>query len=239
MILTCYLIDDEIHAINILKLFIEEVADLQLLGTSSSAVTALQEVNDLKPDIVFLDIDMPHLNGIEFLKLITVETKVVYTTALPDFALKAFEIEAFDYLLKPISFSRFQSSVNKLRSYYAKVNRANAINDYLYIKSETKGKMIRVPLDEILYVESNNNHITINLSKIKYTVYLPLKELESKLDPNKFVRIHKSFIVSCQKIDNIDGNLVVLTDKTVLQLGGTYKESFFRSIAPFIVKSFR
>ena len=240
--LKCYIIDDELHAINILKHFVEEIPGLVLAGFNNNPIIALQEVNALNPDIVFLDIDMPGLNGIDFLNLITSETKVVFTTASPDFALKAFEMDAFDYLLKPISLARFQNSINKYNSLYAKkesLNTEKPAVDYLYIKSDNKGKMYRLATEDILYIESNNNYITINIINGQHKVYLTLKEFESNLPGNAFIRIHKSFIVNQTKIDHIHGNQVVLKDKTVLQLGNTYKELFLRLIAPFIIKSDR
>lgn len=236
----CIIIDDEIHAIELLSDYISNVPELTLLGAYQDSTEGLMNVNNLAPDFLFLDVDMPRLNGIELSKLITTDTKVIFTTASPDFAIEAFEINAFDYLLKPISNSRFYRCINKLAKINEKSTKpATSSDEYFYIKSENKGKMIKINYQDILYVESNNNYVTIALLNQKYNAYLTLTEIATQLPANLFHRVHKSFIINHSKINFIDGNQIILIDKTVLQIGNTYKEAFLNLIQNHTMKSSR
>ena len=241
MRLSCYIVDDELHAIEVLVDHIGSINDFQLLGYSTNPVAGLHEVNTKKPDVLFLDIDMPNLDGIEFRKLIKQDIRVIFTTASPDFALDAFEVSAFDYLLKPISYSRFQRAVNKLNQFVS-VNDQPEIklkDDFFFIKCENKGKVVKVNFDDIMYVESNSNYVIVSTKDTKYNTYLTLKEIKARLPDNSFFRIHKSFVINHTKINYIDGNQVVLTDKSVLQLGNTYREAFFDLVNRHIIKTSR
>jgi two-component system LytT family response regulator len=241
MKLSCYIVDDELHAIEVLASHIEAISDLQLLGFNTNSITALREVNEKHPDVVFLDIDMPNLDGIEFKKLIPADIRVIFTTGSTDYALDAFEISAFDYLLKPISYSRFQRAINKLNQFIS-VNDQPAIkakDDFFYIKCENKGKMVKVNFEDIMYVESNSNYVIVSTTDTKYNTYLTLKEIKARLPDNSFFRIHKSFVINHTKINYIDGNQIVLTDKSVLQLGNTYREAFFDLVNQHIIKTSR
>ncbi|NCD70025.1 LytR/AlgR family response regulator transcription factor [Mucilaginibacter agri] len=243
MKLSCYIVDDETHAIEVLVDHIANIKDLSLLGYNSNPVTALHEVNEKHPDVLFLDIDMPNLNGIEFSKLIKPDIRVIFTTASPNFALDAFEISAFDYLLKPISYSRFQRAINKLNQFISINDNRDARSaekeDFFYIKCENKGKMVKINYDDIMYVESNSNYVIISTKDTKYNTYLTLKEIKERLPDTSFFRIHKSFVINHTKINYIDGNQVVLTDKSVLQLGNTYREAFFDLVNRHIIKTSR
>lgn len=241
MKLSCYIVDDELHAIEVLASHIEAISDLQLLGYNTNSIAALREVNEKRPDVVFLDIDMPNLDGIEFKKLIHPDIRVVFTTGSTDYALDAFEISAFDYLLKPISYSRFQRAINKLNQFVS-INDQQQLKpkeDFFYIKCENKGKMVKVNFDDIMYVESNSNYVIVSTTETKYNTYLTLKEIKARLPDNSFFRIHKSFVINHTKINYIDGNQVVLTDKSVLQLGNTYREAFFDLVNQHIIKTSR
>jgi two-component system LytT family response regulator len=241
MKLSCYIVDDELHAIEVLASHIEAISDLQLLGYNTNSITALREVNEKHPDVVFLDIDMPNLDGIEFKKLIPQNIRVIFTTGSTDYALDAFEISAFDYLLKPISYSRFQRAINKLNQFVS-INDQQTIKpkeDFFYIKCENKGKMVKVNFEDIMYVESNSNYVIVSTTETKYNTYLTLKEIKARLPDNSFFRIHKSFVINHTKINYIDGNQVVLTDKSVLQLGNTYREAFFDLVNQHIIKTSR
>jgi two-component system LytT family response regulator len=239
MSLSVYILDDESHAVEILKEYIRDIKDLDCIGSNQNSLVAIQEVNDLAPDILFLDIDMPNLNGLSFIKLITIKTRVMFTTAFTQYALNAFENNAFDYLVKPISNARFIQCINKIKFEYLKSEKKVEVANFFYIKCENKGKILKVTYEDILYMESNNNYVMINLKDIKYSTYLTLTEIMNKLPANSFIRIHKSFIVNRNKIQFIDGNQVILIDKTVLQLGSTYKKSFFHYIDSLTIKTNR
>ncbi|OKS85661.1 LytR/AlgR family response regulator transcription factor [Mucilaginibacter polytrichastri] len=241
MKLSCYIVDDELHAIEVLAHHIEAIKELQLLGYNTNPIAGLREVNEKHPDVLFLDIDMPNLDGIEFRKLIAPDIRVIFTTASPDHALDAFEIAAFDYLLKPISYSRFQRAINKLNQFVS-VNDHPEIkskDNFFYIKCENKGKMVKINFEDIMYIESNSNYVIVSTKETKYNTYLTLKEIKARLPDDYFFRIHKSFVINHTQINYIDGNQIVLTDKSVLQLGNTYRDAFFDLVNRHIIKTSR
>jgi two-component system LytT family response regulator len=236
----CLIIDDEIHAIELLTDYLADIPNFTLVGAYQDPAKGLMNVNALAPDFLFLDIDMPGLNGIELSNLITADTKIIFTTASPNFAIEAFELNAFDYLLKPISTLRFYRCINKMTAFIAENTKSGKDNaEYFYIKSENKGKMIKIDYQDILYVESNNNYVTIVLLNQKHNAYLTLTEIAEALPVKLFYRVHKSFIINYNKISLIDGNQIILIDKTVLQIGNTYREAFLNIIQNLTIRSAR
>ncbi|WP_342648152.1 LytTR family DNA-binding domain-containing protein [Mucilaginibacter sp. CSA2-8R] len=236
---TCYIIDDESHAINILNSYINQTPGLELIGSNDNPVNALQEISALQPDIVFTDIEMPLLSGTEVSKHFDKKIKIVFTTAHPGFALEAFELGSYDYLLKPIKYQRFLQCIQRLKPPDAeqKQNVDNAESPkHIYVQSGTKGQMARIMLEDILYIESLNNYIIIHMPDNKHIVYLTLKEILLTLPESTFSRIHKSIIINDNKIRFIEGNQVIIQDKLKLTIGNSYREYFFNKIAKSILK---
>jgi two-component system LytT family response regulator len=236
---TCYIIDDECHAINILNSYIDQTPGLELVGSNENPVNALQEISALKPDIVFTDIEMPLLTGIEVSKHFDKKIKVVFTTAHPGFALEAFDLGSYDYLLKPIKYQRFLQCVQRLKPPETEPQKSIAADEpatHIYVQSGTKGQMARIKLEDILYIESLNNYIIIHLPDNKHIVYLTLKEMLLTLPESTFSRIHKSIIINDDKIRFIEGNQVIVQDKIKLTIGNSYREYFFNKIAKSILK---
>ncbi len=236
---TCYVIDDESHAINILNSYINQTPGLELIGSNDNPVKALQEISALKPDIVFTDIEMPLLSGTEVSKHFDKKIKVVFTTAHPGFAVEAFDLGSHDYLLKPIKYQRFLQCIQRLKPPNAEQVK-NANNDespkHIYVQSGTKGQMARIKLEDILYIESLNNYIIIHLPDYKHIVYLTLKEILLTLPESTFSRIHKSIIINDDKIRFIEGNQVIIQDKLKLTIGNSYREYFFNKISKSVLK---
>jgi two-component system LytT family response regulator len=241
--LKCYIIDDESHAINILKNFIEDHQDLMLLGYDQDSLEGLQKVKKLVPDILFLDINMPKINGIILSSLIDpLQTKVVFTTAFSHYALDAFENMAFDYILKPISYERFEKCIANIKASLLNdrnVTETATQDDFIFIKTDNKGKIIKVNYDSIYYIESSNNYVVFKLANARYITYVTLKEVIQQLPPNLFLRVHKSFIINQNKIDFINGNQIILNDKTNIQLGVTYRDEFFKAVDSRLIKTGR
>ncbi|WP_439879721.1 LytR/AlgR family response regulator transcription factor [Pontibacter sp. MBLB2868] len=240
----CFVVDDEAHAIEVLQRYIEKTPGLVLIGTAENPLLALDDITGGKliPEIVFVDIDMPQLSGVELAELISKYTRVVFTTAYANYALQAFEKNAVDYLLKPITYERFLKSVNKIReSIHAKACMPAQQRDlsYIFIKSETKGKMIKVNLEEVIYIEALQNYIKIHVGKSTHVTYLTMKEIEEHLPRCSFARVHKSFIVSLDKVKAVEGNQLVLLDDTVVTIGISYRESVMQNIHARLVKSKR
>jgi len=238
--LTCYIIDDEAHAIKSLISHIEKMSLLQLIGYNQDPLKALSEFEGKKqyPDITFLDIDMPQISGIELSAILKDKTSVVLTTAHPHFAVDAFEIDVSDYLLKPIPFHRFLKCVHKINDRIAEKKQKEADN-FFYIQSEGKGKLIKIFFDEVLFVESQKNYVSIATKDKKHLTYLTLAEIENKLPPS-FMRINKSFIVHTGKITHVEGNEIFLENlKTSFVIGASYKEKFVLYMKEHLVKTRR
>ncbi|WP_066220045.1 LytR/AlgR family response regulator transcription factor [Formosa haliotis] len=220
----CIIVDDEPPAIKILETYIDALSQLEIIGTCSNAIQALELLNTEKVDLMFLDIHMPKLMGTQLIKSLSHPPKVIFTTAHKDFAIEAFDLDAVDYLLKPISFERFLKAVNK----YCQINHiefegASADPGFLYFRSDRK--MIKVFLNEILYIESLRDYIIIhreNTSKLK--VKLTLSSVEMMLPPNLFLRIHRSFIVSLDKVTAYTKNDVEI-GKIELPFGKNYTDA--------------
>lgn len=210
-LIQCAVIDDEPLARECIVNYIGEVEFLQLAGTGTNPVE-LSRINDQqKVDLLFLDIEMPIMNGIEFLKATSDPPMVILTTAYPSYALEGFQLDVLDYLVKPITFNRFFKAASKAKDYHqlltASKNKDQSSADtldYFFIKCESRYE--KIWYDEILYVQALQNYVTIHTSKGKYITLLTLKALEEKLDPQGFIRVHKSYVVSISKIDSIDNS---------------------------------
>lgn len=238
------MVDDEYHAIDNLGAYINEIPYLELIGYNTDPKMGLAEVNALVPDIVFLDMNMPDLSGIDFCTKIPASIKVVFVTGYTEYAFKAFENNAVDYLLKPVSRKKFSEAMNKILNILPQPVKAIVPDvlpkiSYIYIKQGIKGKLVKIDFEDIYYIESNDNNVIFNLEAETCMAYVPLKKVIVQLPEDIFLRIHKSFIVNHKKISHIDGNKVVLKNKTVLQLGNTYRELFFNYIETTILKTGR
>lgn len=230
--INCVIVDDEQHAIDVLLHYIGQTPFLRLAGATTRPVEALEWINQGKADLVFLDIHMPEISGIEFAKVINGKCKVIFTTAYSEFALLGYEMEVVDYLMKPIPFPRFMQSVQRVL--YSKKNALvpdteNFEDDYIFVKTETKGKMLKVNLVDIEHIEGMKNYVAIYHNGIKTIALLNMRDLEERLPAKYFMRIHKSFIVAINKITAIEGNTVLLgKNKAQVQLGETYKAEFMK-----------
>ncbi|MBS0029674.1 response regulator transcription factor [Chitinophaga sp. 2R12] len=213
--MNCVIIDDEPLAREGIANYVREIDFLHLTATCENPVELMKLLDKRPVDLVFLDIQMPKMNGIDFLKIVQKPPMVIITTAFPTYALEGFQLNVLDYLLKPITFDRFFKSANKAKDYHQLLNKpstdapkAEKDADYFFIKSGSKYEKIR--FDDILYVEAMQNYITIYTEKGKYVTLLYLKHLEQNLDQTAFIRVHKSYIVSINKIEGIEGNEIFI-----------------------------
>jgi two-component system, LytTR family, response regulator len=202
--INCVIIDDEPLAREGLASYVREVDFLQLNGVCENPLELFPLIDRQAVDLVFLDIQTPKMNGIEFLKILQKPPMVIITTAYPSYALEGFQLNVLDYLLKPITFERFFKAAAKARDYHRLLTNemAGREQDYFFIKCGSKYE--KVFFDEILYVESMQNYITIHTTKGKYMTLLSLKSIEEKLPVANFIRVHKSFIAAIGKIDGIE-----------------------------------
>ncbi|WP_379092942.1 LytR/AlgR family response regulator transcription factor [Pedobacter sp. UC225_65] len=236
----CIAVDDEAYASEIIATYINKTPFLTLVGTTTSAFEALNLVQEGKVDLVFLDIQMPELTGIQFLKITGGKCKVILTTAYSEYALEGFDLDVVDYLLKPVSYERFYKAALKAQQLLMptaietgvkeNIPVANASNDFMFIKGDTKNKFIKINYNEILYVEGLKNYVSIYTTTAQRIItYQTLRELEEQLPQPPFYRVHRSYIVSTEHIRVIDGNNITLADQSI-PIGETYREDFFKMI---------
>ncbi|WP_273565845.1 LytR/AlgR family response regulator transcription factor [Maribacter halichondriae] len=228
MKLKCLIVDDEPIAQNIVKGFISDTPNLEVFGVCDNAMEALRILNENAIDILFLDIEMPKITGLGFLKTLTNPPPTILTTAYREFALEGYELNVVDYLLKPFSFERFLRAVNKVGSNFNKkpsINN-NLLSDRPFVYFAVDRKNVKVYYDEIKYIEGLNNYVKIYFNDEFLVVYHTLIELEKKLPEKQFVRIHKSHIISLSKIKAYGSDYVEIADKQ-LSIGNTYKDAFF------------
>jgi hypothetical protein len=235
--ITCIIVDDEPPAIRLLQKYVEQLPGLECIGTATRAVEALHLIEQQLPDIVFLDIQMPDLTGLQLSALIKGKVKVVFTTAYPQFAVEGFEQDAVDYLLKPVAFNRFIGAVEKVRKILDSSKPkpvAEVQEDYFFIKTDGKNRYKRVLINAIYYIESIKNYVVIHTSEEQVITYNTLKHFEEHLPEDRFVKIHKSYMVALGKIEKTDTNEVWVLNKS-LPLGDTYKSDFFKRVQQFLL----
>jgi DNA-binding LytR/AlgR family response regulator len=208
MKINCIIIDDEPLGRKGLKEYIGDVDFLNLVGEFENAVKATEIVSKGNVQLLFLDIQMPKITGLDFFRSLHHAPPVIFTTAYPQYALDGFELNALDYLVKPISFDRFFKAALKAKEYYEiRLQNETAKDkkqDYFFIKADNK--LVKIFFDEILFVEALQNYVTIQTTDKKYITYLTFKSVEEYLHSDSFIKTHKSYIVSASKIDSIEGN---------------------------------
>lgn len=236
--IACLIVDDEQHAIDILKHYIGQTPFLHLAASTTSPIEALQVVAEQAIELVFLDIQMPELSGIDFIKAIHGKAKVILTTAYSEFALESYELDVVDYLLKPIRFPRFLQAVQKVAdtnkdsdTHPSLTSGPEEADDYIFVKTESKGKLLKINLADIDYIEGMKNYVAMHCGEKKTLVYTSMKELEERLPHKQFLRVHKSFIISIAKITGIEGNLLRLKNvKDEILIGESYKADLMEII---------
>jgi two-component system, LytTR family, response regulator len=236
----CIIADDEPHAIELISSYIKKVDTLELVYPSTSPVEAFQYLQKNTVDLVFLDIHMPELDGIQFLKLLGGKSKVILTTAYPEHALEGYEHDVIDYLLKPIMFDRFLKAITKATELIINNGKETVYDskmrqdDFILVKTETRGKLIKIILSEIIFIEGLGNYVAINTAKDKILCLITFKELEIKLSPGHFIRVHKSFIISIANITMIEGNQVRLGTHAI-PIGENYKARLLETLGDKII----
>lgn len=211
--LRCIIVDDEPLAREGLSKYVNEVDFLDLVATCENPVSLMSLLDQHAVDLIYLDIQMPKMSGIDFLKIVSNPPMAIITTAYPSYALEGFQLNVMDYLLKPVTFDRFLKASTKAKDYHALLNKsnaneANATTDYFFIKCGNKYE--KILFEEILYVEGLQNYVSIYTTKGKYITLLSIKNLEENLDPQQFIRVHKSYIVAISKINAIEGNEIFI-----------------------------
>jgi len=233
--ITAIAVDDEMNALGIIKEFSQRIVDLDLIQTFTDPTKALQFATATKKkiDLVFLDIQMSRLNGLTLAEHLPANSRIILTTAYPDYALQGYEMDVVDYLLKPFSFERFERAVQKVRLLQSTTTSDNvykeqekikpAGDDFIFVRTDYK--TIKVKISDITYIEGSGNYVTLHTVKGKILVLQNLKKFEEQLMPYQFIRVHKSFIVSLNHIESIEKGWILI-DKQEIPIGESYREPF-------------
>ena len=218
MTINCIIIDDEPLARKGIREYISDIDFLDLLGEYDTPLKVMDQVDLAAVQLIFLDIQMPKLTGLDFLKNLRNPPLVILTTAYPQYALESFELDVLDYLLKPISFQRFLKAVEKAKDYYATHQSPSATgtrlaaeteeNDHIFVKTGTMLK--KIFYDDILFAEALQNYVAIHTTDKKYIAYLTFKSIEDNLPTTRFLKVHKSYISQLSKVDAIEGNVIII-----------------------------
>ncbi len=207
MKINCIIVDDEPLARKGLAEYVSEIGFLHLEGSCESPVQANELLNQQQIDLIFLDIQMPKVTGIEFLRSLRSAPMVIFTTAYSEYALQSYELNVLDYLVKPIPFERFLKAANKAKEFYELKEKAGPQRqaaDYFFIRCDNLYE--KISFSDLLYVESLENYVALHTASKKYISYLTLKAVEDYLPADSFIKVHKSFIVSVSRVDKIEGN---------------------------------
>jgi DNA-binding LytR/AlgR family response regulator len=241
--LKCIAVDDEPLALDIIEDYVSKVPFLELVKRTENAIEALQLVQAGGIDLVFLDIQMPELTGIQFLKIANGKANYILTTAYSQYALESYDLNVSDYLLKPIAFDRFYKAVEKVhnqvkiaepvaapQSFVASApasTPANPIQDFIFVKTEHK--IQKIQLDDILYIEGLKDYISIYTKAERVITLQNMKKMDETLPKGQFVRVHKSYIISLDKIESIERSRISICGK-IIPIGDTYRDEFFKHI---------
>ena len=234
----CVIIDDEPLAVDLIKEFVSKVESLELINTFNNAIDAIAVINNSNVDLIFLDIEMPHFSGIDFLNAIDKKPLIIFTTAYSDYAVEGFNLGAVDYLVKPIPFHRFLKSVMRAQQLFQSQNTISPLTpkivapemepDFMFVRSEYEN--VKINFSDILFIEGLKDYVKIYTSDNKFTLTLiSLIKLENTLSSKGFSRIHRSYIINIKYVKSIQKNKVLIADKRI-PISESYKNAFFERI---------
>lgn len=229
MKIKCIAIDDEPFALEQISSYIEKTPFLECVALCQSAYEAMEYLTNKEVDLMFVDINMPDINGMDFVKSLKQPPAVIFTTAYSEYAIEGFQVDALDYILKPISYAGFLKSANKAKTWFdlnqKQSETIQTTQDCIFVKSEYK--LVRIMLADIKYIESANEYIQFHLvTGEPITTLIRLKVIEEQLPRNKFMRIHRSFIVNLERVKVIERNRIIFDQKTYIPIGEQYKDTF-------------
>jgi DNA-binding LytR/AlgR family response regulator len=221
-------IDDEVHALQIIEIFCGKTDFLQLEKNFNKPNDALKYINKFPVDLLFLDINMPSLNGLDLYKSIKQETMVIFTTAYSEFAVEGFNVNAIDYLLKPFTYDRFLQAAEKAKQYFnfQKQPGNQQASNHIYIRADYS--LVKIDINDILFIEGLDDYLKIHLNGQKPMVArMTIKNILEKLPTNDFMRVHRSYVIALNKIKSVRGKMIVIADEEI-PIGSSYEESLLR-----------
>ncbi|ULC60940.1 LytTR family DNA-binding domain-containing protein [Flaviramulus sp. BrNp1-15] len=232
--ISCLIVDDEIIAREVIATHLSKIKNINVVASCSNALEAFNCINTYNIDLVFLDINMPEISGISFAKSINKDIKIIFTTAYREYAVEGFELKAVDYLLKPIAFERLLKAVNtyfETLHHYEKNTETNTeVNDFIFVRSDRK--MIKIDFDSIIYIESLSDYLKIHLEDKTIITRETISAIEAKLPNKKFLRIHRSFIISLKHISSFTNDEITINNKS-LSISRSYKKEVLQILEKF------
>lgn len=227
--MNCIIVDDEEMSRNAMKHLIEQVSFLNLIKTCEGSLDAVKVLEKEKVDVVFLDIEMPDMNGMELIKFLKTRPLIILTTSHKEYALDAFDCNVVDYLVKPVSLIRFLQSADRAKELFenSKTQLESGNKDYFFVKNNSV--MNKLFIKDILWIEAMGDYVTVNATNKKFTLHTTLKAIEEKIPANKFVRVHRSFIVAVDNISAVEDTIICINNK-LIPVGALYKESFMKRL---------
>ncbi len=224
----CIIIEDQLPAQRILKKYIEDIGSLALIGAFTDALEAMEMMKSTKVDVIFLDIHLPKISGIDFLKTLSNPPQVILTTAFPDYALESYEFDVVDYLLKPFSFQRFIKAISKVETKQQNLIPSVETKEMNEVYIKVGYDHVRILIDTIVYIVSDADYTELHLQNKKHVSSETLRYWEELLPSKKFMRVHKSYIINTSKIERVSGNQIYLTNQKTVPLGRAYKGDFMK-----------
>ena len=218
------IVDDEPLAVKLLESFVAKTPELELLGSFTDSVEAINAIKEQQPNLLFLDIQMPDLNGMELAHMLPAATKVIFTTAFKEYAFESYEVSALDFLLKPIRYNKFLAAIDKAKTFYAPRERVE--NTTIFLKVD--GEYRQVALDKILYVSGMKDYVMFYLEGERKALitHLTMKAVEEMLPAQQFMRVHRSYIVALDKIRSVDRNDCIYIGDEIIRVTDAFKETF-------------
>lgn len=221
MKISCMIVEDEPVSQEILKRYIEDVESLELVAICNDALEANQKLAQFRPDLLFLDITMPRLSGLDFYRSLVNPPHAIFTTAYPEYAVNGFEVNAVDYLVKPFAFDRFVKAINKAQD----LIKSSATSGTPFLMLQADKKFHKVNVDEILFLEAMGDYVKVYLTSKTLIVHQTLQRLSQQLPPQQFYRVHKSYVISVAKLEYMEGNQVIIRAHHI-PVGQTYRNEF-------------
>jgi DNA-binding LytR/AlgR family response regulator len=224
--INCIIVDDEPLARQLIETYIDQIPGIESLGSYQTAKEAFEALHNQDIDVIFLDIEMPGINGLNFIRSLKKSPKVVFVTAYAEYAVDAFEIEALDYLVKPVTFERFLKAIQKTG-----ITRSEPVQspDISYIFLKVDRKLVKVSFSDIRYIEASGDYLKVHTTVRNYVVYMTMGKIESLLPASKFIRVHRSTIVNTLFIQGIENNFIKL-DNVEIVIGQTYRENLLKRL---------
>ena len=226
--MNCIVIDDDLLSRNLAETYIMKVDFLNILQSFSDPISALSFLSKNNVDLIFLDIEMPEMNGMKFIETIQQKMpQIILTTSHTEFAIQAFEYNVTDYLVKPLDYSRFYKAIMKAKNIFDNQVLHHINDDSVFVKKGTS--IIRILKSAILWVEALGDYVVLNTGNERIVVYTTMKEMERKLSPNDYMRVHRSYIVRIDKIDTVEDNTISYNEK-IIPIGKSYRENVFKRL---------